>query len=741
MFGGMNLRLGLGLNNVRTGAGGTPTPTPAPISAMAADGWQSTMASPTDVALTPFSVSRQGFDATGTATTITDTFYTGKRVRQPYPSQGSFTATSVALTDYMYSTDSATGVTNNSTEISPKPVCAWVMPARLLTGNTVHWEIIAFHRDFRSNRQVACVKVRANDGTNQTAWQTVATTSISTLVDDPNPIEVYQGDLTLTGITDGGEYWLEAEVYPFIGADNATYSLSSVRKTEGENTAGATAREFGRRYFLKDTARAAAPPLAYVSSTGNDTTGVWSTNAATASATPYLTVGGALQGITAAGNTAATGSKVDGCEIRVVDTVNIGAVTTARTQNLACPIITRAPGTTRANAIITLGASLRARFTAGLNASTGGEGAILFKDMSFNRTLTSTTIQGEAANFLDVALWNVNWTAQSGVSANHLSSAHIRYFGLVFSGAGAIYLNAATANQIRLIRGVTVDMQNVVMEQFITIGSSITRSGGPATRSSTTLGGIVYNNKFLNPNNTPGTQPINFDGNSGDGNVTITGIVIWQNLIEDRYTNTASKALAVSSDAVGTTSGLANTVHTIVGHNTVTGYGSAGRFNLFYDTNDTLPRTHKLHRIIGNILPQINVKGDVFFGVGGGTNPETRLGHFAFHHGVGCQGNFAFYKVNSGTALSEEQAYAGPGTTIGTSATDPVVPTSTVFTAYAGPEGSAGSVTNSGGTGGGTYTLASGSPAKNIVTQLGCAYDLAGSARGTTTANAGAYAG
>lgn len=130
-----------------------------------------------DTAPITMPVTRKGFDATGAATTYSEMRTFTKRKRQTWatglsdPQHPPATATTLVMDDYVYSTDTTpVNVTNNSAEISPKPIAAWVMPARLLVANSITWEIIAFHRDYRGNRQVAMVRVRGNDGTTQTPW-------------------------------------------------------------------------------------------------------------------------------------------------------------------------------------------------------------------------------------------------------------------------------------------------------------------------------------------------------------------------------------------------------------------------------------------------------------------------------------------------------------------------------------------------------------------------------------------
>lgn len=158
----MTLSLSLGLSLASRGGEAAAV---VPISAVTADGWQAAMISPADLALSPVMVSRQGFDATGAATTHSETLYTTKRVRQAYPNQAVLTTDTVALGDYVYSTDTIAGVTNSSSETSPKPIANWTMADRKVVGNSLTLSLVAFHRNARAGKPVAAVVFRATDGT------------------------------------------------------------------------------------------------------------------------------------------------------------------------------------------------------------------------------------------------------------------------------------------------------------------------------------------------------------------------------------------------------------------------------------------------------------------------------------------------------------------------------------------------------------------------------------------------
>ena len=673
-------------------------------------------------------VSRPGFDGTGAAVTYVESRLLAKRKRKLYPDCTLPTVQTVAFDDYVYATDSVAGVVNNSTEVSPKPVAAWVMPSRLLVGNSVHWEIIAFHRDFQSNRQVACVRVRANNGTTQTAWQTVAVTVISTTVEDANPIEVYQGDLDVTALATGA-FWLEAEVCPWIG------DTSSITRTEDvQFSAGYTARKFGRRYFHKDTARAAAYPQAWVDPAGNDSTGVWSTSAATAAATPFLTLSGAHAAIMhATRGVPATGGVATGCRIRINGTVNFGTVAqVSNPQGGAGVVVERAPAITRASAVLTMENSHRPNMTCSI---AGLETAMLFTDLTLKRTSASTNIRGEAATFLWWSLLNVTLIDASGTFGSPYSSSHGSFYGVQFDATTTnfAWLTEQT-NEVRLMRGITADMNSTAPIQWVTIGCKLSRVQNPNMKTPAD-GCIVYSNKFLAHSNVGAAIGVS----SPTPGENITGVVVLQNLIESIGTGT-NPAVRFSADGA---SGAI--VHGVFGFNTGTGYGGNGRWNIYYDESQTPDltnrRNHRLIRFVGNIVLQANTKGDWFVGSNGNGSPQpaeapNRIGQLAFVHGVGCEGNwqqFAQADGGVGTGGTMSQLFAGPRSHYSSSLTVRLDPKWVNYQGAVSPSVA--------GAGGGDYHLTPDSPARGLVSRRGLKFDLGGAARPTSGYDAcGAYA-
>lgn len=688
--------IGLGLSlaaprPVRGGAG-----LAVPFQSVGANGWSVSYATPPAFA-TPetFRVSRQGFDTSGAAVTISEDLACTKRIRQPYPAQASLTADQVALSDYIYSTDTISGAVNASAEASPKPICNWVMPDRLVVGNTVHLEIVAFHRNARSREQVACVEFSATDGTT-TVVQKVSTSAISTRGGDANPVIVYQCDLDISTLTARPSITVNAKVYPWIGG------AASVANSADN----AVEREFSPRTFRRDTA---AQRVAYVRTAtngGNDTTGVVSTVPATASALPFATVLAAINALHTAGG-------VDGATIYIGADGGtpfvLGSPAATRTQSHSVLTITREAGVARANARVSFGA---ASFRPRLGAANGW---LRFFDVGIVRTGTSTIV-GESASTLRTQIDNCSFDNASN-NAAFLSLNHGYYYGTVFSGMTASPLNAATYEH-RIIRGCTVNA--IYPEGWLVVGCSF----------ASMLGAVVYGTRSASGSIFAYNQVRGVSATSGAiniaGSADVTQAAVVQNLFEVISATTA-QAIAVSADGAA-----GNTSHIVLHHNTVTGFNLVGRQNIFYDEGATA-RTNKLMSVRGNIWCQINTKSDVFRGtVEAGADASARVGNWAFEYAVGCDGEFSQFIDASGGGIGSSfaQDYAPLSAKIGTSAT---VRQDPLFTAYQG-------VTSgpTAGAGGGTYTLQAGSPAKGMVSPV-LRYDLAGAARSATLASAGAY--
>lgn len=687
---------------------GTPPPGSAPISALSADGWQAAMVTPADLALSPVAVSRQGFDAAGAATTHNETLYTTKRVRQPYPNQASLTAAGVALSDYVYSTDTISGVTNNSTEVSPKPVAAWAVCDRRIVGNALTVSCTAFHRNGRAGKPVACVVFRASDGANTvTAMAENPAATVDPLTG--NAIIEYAATLDLTSLADNAAITVNALVYPRVGLAASVLDSADLSNPY----------DFSPRTFRKNTARAAAPYIVLVKSTGNDSTGAVDTSTST-DKVACLTLTGAINRARAVLGTAA--GALDGVEFWLdAGTWSRSATPTANTVNAAI-VIRPIPGVAKAACVLEFGA---ANNTFGL-AHVRITGLTVRRAGAFylNSVAGTCTVEDCAWD------WNGNTSTAIGASATAVSHYFINVaFNAATSGIG---LTGGTAMAIALVRGCTGGVANSTAgyEMLCWIGNAMlggSRNNG-ANRSEDNR--VVAFNRFIAVGGATVSSIVGFNiGTSG------TGIAVVQNVFEySAAGGTAQRSLLPSGD------GSPNSIsHLIVWHNTFAGFAAYGRGNILYDEtagalgDATKRRQHKLQSFVGNIHVQINTKSDRFCGAQAIADAPNRTGNWAYSFGVGCRGEFARYcdAGNGSFTAGLGPDYHGIGSVIGTGITDAGL--DPLFTDY--------QATASGpiaGPGRGTYTIDALSPARGLVTVSPVPFDMVGNPRSGTVA-AGAY--
>lgn len=714
------------------GVGGGVAPV-ALISAVGTDGFKATWASGTPPTFAPDSSpvsdtwTRQGYAYSAgavSATTYTEARIYTKRIREPYPTWATLTANTVALSDYVYNTDTCAGVTNASLEVSPKPVAQWVWKSRGCVDTTVDLEIVAFHRDARNGQQVAAIEFSATDGTNTVTQVVSGVTAVSGRPGDVGAVQSIKCLLDISTLTDDSLITCHAKVYPWIGA------AASVRDSRDLTSQ----REFSARYFWKNSALAAAPPVCYVSNTaytgsqgatpvGVDATGVWSTSHATAAATPFLTIAGAMTAWNNAtrGINAATGlgNKMDAAVIVCGEgTFVLGSIAAGTaTQNYAEMVITRDTGVSKALSIITWGA---AGYRPRLGATTAPvtENAIRFYDITINRTGNLTLDGTGSGGFVNFTFENVNLNYAT-FGANWQVNSYDCIFGMVATNsATACPFDAPSLVEHRIIRGLTATLPPATgIDGWCVLGSNLTTCPAHKKTNGETMDGSMRAfNRYTNPFT---------GGNFDDYGATFdcTGVANVGNIFEYISTTSATMVTVNADNATG------NVTHMISHNNTCAGFFIYGRENFHYDDGPT-PRSSKLQSVKGNIYVQMNTKGDRFMTDG------LRVGNWGFLYGVGCQGNFTMYIDATSGGLGSEfaQEYPGLGCDYGTSAT---VRNDPLFVAYAG-------TTNSGatpvaGAGGGDYNLQAGSPAKAMVSNAVLGFDYAGTARPTTGDSAGAY--
>lgn len=665
---------------------------------------------------TAFTVFRQGYTTTGSTTSYMETMYVRRKVRQPYSNQASPSASTYALSDYLYSTDTVSGSpTPNSTVVSPKPVANWAAPDRRLIGNSIGGsslpvEVTAFHRDFRNQSPVACVIFTISDGTNPDITVTVSTPTVSGQAWDLNPVIVYA--LPSTDITSlaTGKITVNAKVYPWIGA------AASVN----DSSANSARRDFSPRYFWKNATKFATPDIMYVdASLGNDTTAEVNN-----SSLPAATIVGAINRMRTGSSGAPWSLNTTQIVVKADGTYSISASGSGTTTGgVAGLMITRDTGSTTKAGVILQGGLSNFAPNLGAGGVTPTQPALIMKDLTLTR-LGGTSFLFNCAN-IEIQLDNVAFNGNnqgSNLFSNSVSGQGLYLYGVTITNIATGGFNNVAQVQQRIWRGVSVTNPGNTGISYLIGCNIVSQSSGyfaETTSGATADNQIIAFNKFNNITTT----------SMWAVSTTVTaGLAIVQNVFE--Y-NSASGGNMVN---VSNDSQTNNTSHVIIWCNTYIGFYNQGRTNLFYDEGVT-PRLNKLMSVVGNIFSQLNTKGDVFRGLNeAGADASTRLGNWSFLYGVGCSGNWTQYidANNGGLGTSFAQAYNGPGSSYGTSTTVPKMATS-FFTNYLGPTSGVA------GAGNGTYSIGTNGSGLNIVPNAPLPYDLAGTARNATNDTAGAY--
>lgn len=655
----------------------TSSEEPALFTAINANGWSAPWATGTPPTLTPDSAplaqarTRQGFNGSCEAVTFSEPVIPTARIRQPYPNQATPT-NDVALDDFVYSTDTLAGVENNSTKISPPPIVQWALPDHRVVGNTLTVDLVAFHRDGRASKPVACISGTATDGSTTV---TALTASVIELghAGDRNPVYGYRLTFDTTPLADNAIITANAKAYPWVGGATSVADSS---------TGTPDTRGFVPQIFLKNVSKAASPPYGCVNaSTGVNATvdangaasGVTkiSTSAATACANPFQTTASAMQAMVAA--TAVTGGVTSGGVIRIQGAVTLATSSAITYQNVGELIVEGDPGDATA-AIITGASNVNTR-----------QPFLRYRNIAINRTGgTSSMGSGSTKVVLEnVAVDNDNKTGA-------LFNVPFSFLGVTIANAGGTSI-ANSGSSAYLTRGVQ-SSASFAIEAFLVLGSAIDANTTLSSFSARPPhGGIVAFNRFMKV--TGGALDL---GTS----FSVNGFALVQNVFEWISTTSAS-AIGLSRD-----SGSGNLTHMVVAYNTFIGAESFGRNNIFYDESAGVYRTHELNRALGNIWNQINNKSDLF------ANDGAHVGNWSIYYGAGWLANWSMFidAAGAGPTGSFAQAYPGRKANIGTSAT---VRNDPQFVDYKGTTLSGS--TPVAGAGGGDYNLQSGSGAIGLI--------------------------
>ncbi len=689
---------------------GGPTPPVSLLSAIDAGGLYATWASGTPPTFAPdtspvtVGVLRSAFGATAGAGntvgagTLSENRIVTIRKRNPAPDDGTLTADQVVLDDYVLASDSVSNL--SSTLTGWKPVAKHrYAPRRLIPGD-YPVAVSADHRD-----GIAAVVFSVTDGIT-TLTQTVTDPVVANRTGDKGAVQEYQHTFLAAAMAAfSGRVTRNTKVYPRIGvAANVLNSADQTIET----------RSFCDQYDV------VGPKwVIYVDAAGNDSTGVARpiSDDATAAASPVATITGAI----VRGKALMPNSRVSGLEIRLrAGTWGPPAVTSATYQdaNSAEVILTRDPAVPKANVTYSYG-------TAGTWFLT----YLRFADINIVRTAAVfigsqlATGTGGQVVFRDcnIDLGGINNTAIIG--RPHYYEGNCTITGIVgtsFTGTGNCWMQRGNSASALGGTTITADCWDVAGCDYPNI--SLVNSGA-VPESETFIEG-----SFIRTNASTGTGGITL---AATANATVTGIVI-RNVVDEYYGGVANTGLRISADGNGS-----NTEHVVIRGLTLVGAHVAGRANIGYDeSSGTTRRTHRGWHVEGLLAGQVNNKSDRFVAVSDTTEAPNRIGAWPVMYGAGFRGTIARYPdAGNGNvgAANFRQDYPGLSARIATNATSPI---DVGFTNYQAVTYNGSTYTA--GAGGGTYSVASNSVAKNAFTGGRNKFDILGNTRPAND-TAGAY--
>ncbi len=684
-------------------------------------------------------VSSPGFDDTGSATTLTRQIVGTVPLRKPYPNENSHTETAiaggvqvtVALSDRIHSGDTVTqcvllpgaytsggtpspaatlaasagSASNMSALPYQKPIANWLAFPReraAAGADSFDLELLAFHRFPRQGRQVACVEFIATDEHAHSVSVKTSAMVQSSRVTTGNPIAVYRNSIPLATLTQGDHITVRAKIYPFLGDSSGMFDSDP----SADGVSAAVPSGFANYIFLNDKTGGYGTVYAYVGPTGSDASGVASDVAATASASPFLTIYAAAAAIKSKNNTLHAHNDLGGGVVRLLagtyagfGATSLNALGAGRTWLT----IEAAPG----EGVSTV------TFTTGTKKNPGNW--VKFKNLAITPSSTAYPDDIVLDGVLDGAFDGppVLYGAYEGVRIHGLNAAHpiiyevgLRYFiGCDMKDLGKSLNNyyGATREHTPLLAGCTLAHSTQVA------------SGGLQTPTWTNVGNIlskgVYFTDVLGTAGTGAgtTRVVAPKGailafNSEFGAVTTSsfgfkqailaggGLAIVQNVFE-MITNNASPCFNMAGDG-----GMMALDNILVQHMTVVG----ARTNFLYNDAGTqaVPKNGSL---MYSLLRQYNCKTDTFNNPTEGPN-GVRTGNWEPHHGVGFVGNMYQAPANNGPSYPYTSPTSWNGMYLGQN------------TKVAGSASFINDLSLTGGnTGGGNYRLGASSDARNRV--------------------------
>lgn len=597
-------------------AGGTTDPN---LLAVSVDGWRGTHNAPAGT-LGDVIVLRPGFDASGAATTVTETVKITGRVRQPSPNEGSNSTNEVAFSDKIYFGDQVIGFTNSSTETYEQPIGCWLDPEwERITASTYGPRLCVFHRYARNNRPVAAVVFTATDGVT-TLTQTVTTMQTVTYSVSGLTACFFQPSFDMTALAQG-PVTFGAEIRPWCGA-----AFNIPARTESFVTAN-----WRQRKALNDRG-SYGTAIAYVTVGAGGTPQV-STTEATAAANPYATVAAAAAAIQTFNNANFGRNNASGGVIKM----NEGAHTHNTFSSVAIGeiplIVTAAPGAVRANITYT---------DQGVNQANTLPDKIEFNGITLRKSGTHgfTSFGMSAGQTLDFMM-----TLRDVAINGNGAAANAAWI----TGVGNLYIINCTGDAMSIgFQSAATNKYSTIIGCDASFGSNTAyacvASRSCALPTSTTIpreGLFIYNCRRKATSDAATVSFSEFDATVGAAGIAVIGT-----LLDRNATGTTTPQMTISADSVvGSADNIQVHFCSILGSRTNLAYNDSGtafvRKNAFlsycilYEDNhktDTFPTANGARTGNWQIRYRCGSPGNTILrgdSAGGGYGPGQNLGERA----------------------------------------------------------------------------------------------------------------
>ena len=586
----MQIGIGMWITSARNAGGGAAGPVTDPnITAFNVDGWSAVYTSPPTfdpVADPKYAyVTRSGYNASGGAATVTDAITVTTRRRQAHPNQASLSADIAALSDYVYTTDTVTGVTNNSTRAAPKPIAAWLnrdLERATSASHTVR--MVVAHAHGRNGKPVAAVKFMATDGT--TTVETLVST-MATLAYTASGyfVPCFEGVLDFSTLTQGAAITVDAVIYPYVGAAFTVSTDADAYPSPNLTTLR----------VLNDRTGAYGTSYAYVDGIGAGTPAV-STNPVTAAANPYATITAAAAAIKVYNNANLGRNNTDGSFIRVLaGTYTMASISASNTTTW--PLTIEAADV--ANKLTTIWQD------SGVSIFTSIPTKLVIRNLTIKRTSAASVVM------LDNAAGAQVHSNMLSIENCHIDNGGFAPYGAWINRTGNGYFFECTGSDAGQVTAFS--SSNKVWKSFGCngkfaggqttfgiIGCRIVSALNPFAQSAASTGQVAMAGPFIGWNFiqlTVNVQAISSQVATGPRGAAIIG-----NVMENGAVATTSPLFTWGDDA----SGLANENLLVIGN---TGAGSRTNF-LYQDTG--VVTIQKSGYFIGNLFPYFNSKSDVF---------------------------------------------------------------------------------------------------------------------------------